>query len=49
MQHHAGCMGMSAFYKDTDHTATEEESFKVIKRAMELGVSHLDTSDVYGD
>lgn len=41
-------MGMSAFYKDADHTATEEESIAVIHKAIGLGVSMLDTSDVYG-
>ena len=43
-----GCMGMSAFYKDNQHTATEEESIAVIHKAIELGVTLLDTSDVYG-
>ena len=43
-----GCMGMSAFYKDADHTATEEESIAVIHRAIDLGITLLDTSDVYG-
>lgn len=43
-----GCMGMSAFYKDIDHQATEEESIAVIHRAIELGVTLLDTSDIYG-
>ena len=43
-----GCMGMSSFYKDVDHQATEEESIAVIDRALELGVTLLDTSDVYG-
>lgn len=41
-------MGMSSFYKDVDHQATEEESIAVIDRALELGVTLLDTSDVYG-
>lgn len=41
-------MGMSAFYKDADHTATEEESVAVIHKAIELGVTLLDTSDIYG-
>ena len=39
---------MSAFYKDADHTATEEESVAVIHKAIELGVTLLDTSDIYG-
>ena len=41
-------MGMSSFYVDHDHKATEEENWKVIERAQELGVTFLDTSDVYG-
>lgn len=44
-----GCMGLTAgFYKDIDHQATEEESTAVIHRALELGVTLLDTSDIYG-
>jgi aryl-alcohol dehydrogenase-like predicted oxidoreductase len=39
-----GCMGMSAFYGQTD----EPESIKTIERAIELGVNLLDTADVYG-
>ena len=39
---------MSAFYKDNQHIATEEESIAVIHKAIELGVTLLDTSDVYG-
>lgn len=43
-----GCMGMSAFYKDADHEATEEESISVVHQAIKLGVTLLDTSDIYG-
>ena len=44
-----GCMGLTAgFYTDIDHQATEEESTAVIHRALELGVTLLDTSDIYG-
>ena len=43
-----GCMGMSAFYKDVDHQATEEESIAIIHKAIDLGVTLLDTSDMYG-
>jgi aryl-alcohol dehydrogenase-like predicted oxidoreductase len=43
-----GCMGMSTLYLDVDHKATEEESIRVIQRAKELGVTHLDTAIVYG-
>ena len=39
-----GCMGMSAFYGTTD----DEESLATIHRALELGVTLLDTADVYG-
>jgi aryl-alcohol dehydrogenase-like predicted oxidoreductase len=39
-----GCMGMSAFYGDRD----DEESVRTIHRALELGVTLLDTSDMYG-
>ncbi|MCW2967855.1 MAG: aldo/keto reductase family oxidoreductase [Solirubrobacteraceae bacterium] len=39
-----GCMGMSAFYGDRD----DEESVRTIHRALDLGVTFLDTSDMYG-
>ena len=39
-----GCMGMSAFYGQTD----EPESIATIHRALELGVTLLDTADMYG-
>jgi aryl-alcohol dehydrogenase-like predicted oxidoreductase len=39
-----GCMGMSEFYGDTD----EAESIRTMHRALELGITHLDTADVYG-
>jgi aryl-alcohol dehydrogenase-like predicted oxidoreductase len=39
-----GCMGMSAFYGDTD----EKESTATIHRALELGVNFLDTAQLYG-
>jgi len=39
-----GCMGMSEFYGDGD----EEESIATIHRALELGVTLLDTADMYG-
>jgi aryl-alcohol dehydrogenase-like predicted oxidoreductase len=39
-----GCMGMSEFYGDAD----ERESIATIHRALELGVTLLDTSDIYG-
>lgn len=39
-----GCMGMSAFYGTTD----EAEGIATIHRALELGVTLLDTADMYG-
>lgn len=39
-----GCMGMSEFYGPRN----DEESVKVIHRALDLGVNFLDTSDMYG-
>ncbi len=41
-----GCMGMSAFY--TSNTATDAESIATIHRALDLGVTLLDTADMYG-
>jgi aryl-alcohol dehydrogenase-like predicted oxidoreductase len=39
-----GCMGMSEFYG----TADEAEATATIRQALELGVTLLDTADVYG-
>jgi aryl-alcohol dehydrogenase-like predicted oxidoreductase len=39
-----GCMGMSEFYGEAD----DAESVATIHRALELGVTLLDTSDIYG-
>jgi aryl-alcohol dehydrogenase-like predicted oxidoreductase len=39
-----GCMGMSEFYGPSN----EQESIATIHRALELGVTMLDTADMYG-
>jgi aryl-alcohol dehydrogenase-like predicted oxidoreductase len=39
-----GCMGMSEFYGARD----DDESIATIHRGLDLGVTFLDTSDVYG-
>ena len=42
-----GCMGMSQSYGDASER-DETESIAVIHRALELGISFLDTAEVYG-
>jgi aryl-alcohol dehydrogenase-like predicted oxidoreductase len=39
-----GCMGMSEFYGETD----EQQSLETIGRALDIGVTFVDTSDMYG-
>ena len=45
-----GCMGMSDFYgaRSEVGTADEQESIATIRRALDLGVTFLDTADAYG-
>lgn len=40
-----GCMAMSEFYGSSD----EAENLATLQRAMDLGVTQLDTADLYGD
>jgi aryl-alcohol dehydrogenase-like predicted oxidoreductase len=39
-----GCMGMSEFYGPRD----EAESIATLRRAVDLGITFLDTADIYG-
>src|SRR3989337_4334348 len=39
-----GCMGMSEFYGSTD----EQQGIDTVRRAIDLGVTFLDTADMYG-
>jgi aryl-alcohol dehydrogenase-like predicted oxidoreductase len=39
-----GCMGMSEFYGETD----DQESIATIRLALDLGVTLIDTADMYG-
>jgi aryl-alcohol dehydrogenase-like predicted oxidoreductase len=41
-----GCVGMSAEYRPAD--VDDEQSLRVLARALELGVTMFDTADVYG-
>jgi aryl-alcohol dehydrogenase-like predicted oxidoreductase len=39
-------MAMSGYYLDP--TSSDAESFRTIQRALELGVTHIDTAEIYG-
>jgi aryl-alcohol dehydrogenase-like predicted oxidoreductase len=41
-----GTMAMSGYYLDPE--STEAESIRTIQRALDLGVTHLDTAEIYG-
>lgn len=41
-----GCMGMSAFY--TGAGVDDAESIRAIHRALDLGITFLDTAEIYG-
>jgi aryl-alcohol dehydrogenase-like predicted oxidoreductase len=41
-----GAMSMSGYYLDP--ASSDEESIRTIHRALELGVTHLDTAEIYG-
>jgi aryl-alcohol dehydrogenase-like predicted oxidoreductase len=41
-----GTMAMSGYYLDPD--SSDAESIHTIQRALELGVTHIDTAEIYG-
>src|SRR5215216_4698095 len=41
-----GAMGMSDYYIDPD--SSDAESIRTIHRALDLGVTHIDTAEIYG-
>src|SRR5712692_4306491 len=41
-----GAMSMSGYYLDP--TSSDAESIRTIQRAFELGVTHVDTAEIYG-
>ena len=41
-----GCMGLSDFYSSSG--VTEAQSISLVHRALELGLTFLDTADAYG-
>ncbi|MEZ5115740.1 MAG: aldo/keto reductase [Candidatus Nanopelagicales bacterium] len=42
-----GCMGMTWSYGQ--HERDDERSLEVVRAALDLGVTHLDTADMYGE
>jgi aryl-alcohol dehydrogenase-like predicted oxidoreductase len=43
-----GAMSMSSFYNPAEIAGSEDESIRTIHRALDLGVTHLDTAEIYG-
>jgi diketogulonate reductase-like aldo/keto reductase len=41
-----GTMAMSGYYLDPD--SSDAESIRTIQRALEFGVTHIDTAEIYG-
>ena len=41
-----GAMSMSGYYLDRD--SSDAESIRTIHRALDLGVTHIDTAEIYG-
>ncbi len=41
-----GTMAMSGYYLDPD--SSDDESIRTIRRALDLGVTHIDTAEIYG-
>ena len=41
-----GTMAMSGYYLDPD--SSDAESIRTIQRALDLGVTHIDTAEIYG-
>jgi len=41
-----GCMGMSAYYAGAG--SDDAESIRTIHRALDLGITFLDTAEIYG-
>ncbi|MGH9093273.1 MAG: aldo/keto reductase, partial [Acidimicrobiales bacterium] len=41
-----GTMAMSGYYLDSD--SSDAESIRTIQRALELGVTLIDTAEIYG-